>query len=57
MSPKHSWTLIVAMFVLLIVGILVAADVWRIGGIVMVCIAAAIGLIARLGILSRRSAS
>jgi len=55
MSPKHSWILVVAMFVVLIVGILVAVDVWRIGGIILVCIAAAIGLIARIGIQSRRS--
>ena len=38
-----------AMFVVLILGIVVAVDVWRVGGIVLVCVAAAVGVVVRLG--------
>jgi hypothetical protein len=43
------------MFVGLIAGILVAVDVSRVTGIVLLFIAVAIGVIARLGIQARRS--
>jgi hypothetical protein len=46
----------VVMFVVLIVGILVAVDIWRVGGLVLLGIAAVIGVVTRLGFQSRRHA-
>jgi uncharacterized ion transporter superfamily protein YfcC len=47
-SNTFIWQLIAVSFALLIVGILVEVDVARVPGIVIVCIAAAIGIAARI---------
>ncbi|MEO8967277.1 MAG: hypothetical protein ABI427_06945 [Solirubrobacteraceae bacterium] len=48
-----SWKLLAVAFSLMIAGAFVAEDVWRVGGIVIVCVGAVFALAARLVIDSR----
>lgn len=49
-----AWPMIALTFAVLVIGIFVGSDVARIPGLVIVCIAAAIGFYTRLTIIARR---